>query len=314
MAIIVVAIHTNPQNGIDSESVKYIIKKLYFLAVPFFFSASGFLIWRGIKDATKEEKLARLNKWVRKTFKLYIIWTCIYLPFTIYEFSVLKTHGIVKSILIFGKNLILIGENYMSWPLWYLLATIVAGIMIYGMVKCNFRMRTMYGIAIVFAFGGVMMEYFMTHEGYESITFLYSQVFRNTRNGFFQGLPCIMIGMAIAQHGVIRSNKLLSGLFLLSLAAFVVNINIAKFIATYALLSLVLCSDSHSYQDDVYKKLRLTSTVTYFSHMLFVGVIAILWPEIPGTIQFIIAISGCIILANLVILYKEKSWVKLLFK
>lgn len=141
------------------------------------------------------------------------------------------------------------------------------------------------------------MEYFMTHEGYESITSLYSQIFRNTRNGFFQGLPCIMIGMAIAQHGVIRSNRLLIGILLLSLAAFIANIGIAKFINTYAILSLVLCNNSHKCQDNFYKDLRLASTVIYFTHMLFVGSMAILWQNLPPIRQFIVAIIGCFVLS-----------------
>lgn len=121
MAYIVVAIHTTDWS----------LMGLTETAVPFFFLASGFFLFKKL-DGTREDDLRIILRWIGKVLKLYLIWTAIYLPFTVIGF-LRDGLSMQTAFAVFVRNLILVGENYLSWPLWYLLAMIWGGILIYVM-------------------------------------------------------------------------------------------------------------------------------------------------------------------------------------
>ncbi len=314
MAIIVVAIHTSPQTNIHHNILKQFISYLYSPAVPFFFTASGFLIWNKIYDSTKAEKTNRLKGWIIKTFRLYIVWTAIYIPLTIYGFHI-DDNSIIKSILIFLRNIVFVGENYMSWPLWYLLGMLVAAVLIYIMVSLNAKAKTMYTIATVMALVGILLDYCNNNNIFTAIVSPYFKLFLTTRNGFFQGLPYIMIGISIANEGVIKSKKWLTAIFVLSFIAHMSGYQLATFIMSYALFSLTIQFDLPEREDNLYRNCRLISTIVYFVHMIFVACLTILLPiEIPNYILFLTVVILSIITARIAIRYKENRIVKILFQ
>ena len=314
MAIIVVAIHTSPQTNINNVLLKDFIPYLYNLAVPFFFTASGFLIWNKIYDSTKTEKINRLKGWIIKTFRLYIVWTAIYIPLTIYGFHI-DNNSIIKSTLIFLRNIVFVGENYMSWPLWYLLGMLVAAVLIYIMVSLNAKAKTMYSIATVMALVGILLDYCNNNNILTAIVSPYFKLFLTTRNGFFQGLPYIMIGISIANEGIIKSKKWLTAIFVLSFIAHTFGYQLATFIMSYALFSLTIQFDLPKRKDNLYQNCRITITIVYFVHMIFVAYLTILLPiEIPNYIIFLIVVILSFITARIAILYKDNRIVKFLFQ
>ena len=314
MAIIVVAIHTSPQTNINNVLLKGFIPYLYNPAVPFFFTASGFLVWNKIYDSTKTEKINRLKGWIIKTFRLYIVWTAIYLPLTIYGFH-LDNISITKSIFIFLRNTVFVGENYMSWPLWYLLGMLVAAVLIYIMVSLNTKVKAMYTFATVMALAGILLDYCHNNNILTAIVSPYFKLFLTTRNGFFQGLPYIMIGISIANEGVIKSKKWLTAIFVLSFIAHMFGYQLATFFMTYALFSLTIQFDLPERKDNLYRNCRLTSTIIYFVHMIFVACLTILLPiEIPNYILFLTVVILSFITARIAILYKDNRIVKFLFR
>lgn len=120
MSVLVVATHTGLFSLIhDKELADTLINSLA-IKVPFFFVASGFLVWYKIGNSSIEDKKTKLRRWINKTFRLYIVWTILYLPFTIYGFY----HDgipVLKSLVVFTRNVLFVGQNFLSWPLWYLL-------------------------------------------------------------------------------------------------------------------------------------------------------------------------------------------------
>ena len=158
MSVLVVATHTSLFSIIDNTNYRDILINALAIKVPFFFVASGFLVWNKIWNQSKDEKLGRLNGWIKKTVRLYIAWTLIYVPYTIYGFYI-DDIGVAKSLAVFCRNFLLVGENYLSWPLWYLLGMLTAGCMIYLMVKWNWKNRTMYIVGVIFAVLGVILNY-----------------------------------------------------------------------------------------------------------------------------------------------------------
>ena len=125
MAYVVVAIHTTTSA----------ILGLRWVAVPFFFVISGFFLFRKM-PLGREQELERIRRWTLKSLKMYLIWTAIYLPFTVYGWWL---DGLTwrQCILQFSRNLLFCGENYLSWPLWYLLGMVWAGTAYYLFKLCR---------------------------------------------------------------------------------------------------------------------------------------------------------------------------------
>lgn len=314
MSVLVVATHTSLFSIIDNTNYRDILINALAIKVPFFFVASGFLVWNKIWNQSKDEKLGRLNGWIKKTVRLYIAWTLIYVPYTIYGFYI-DDIGVAKSLAVFCRNFLLVGENYLSWPLWYLLGMLTAGCMIYLMVKWNWKNRTMYIVGVIFAVLGVILNYCISTGSLETITSIYVKLFNSTRNGFFQGLPYILIGIMIATKGVIKSKKVLLAIFVVSFAFHMFGYKLATFVVVYSLFSLVIQFDLKRRTDDMYKNFRLTSTIVYFVHMIWVGLITILFPNILSPVGlFMVVVALCFATSTLVIKNKESKLVKLLFR
>lgn len=86
MAVVVIAIHIRPEVSFSNHSVKIIFEGIYSLAVPFFFMASGFLLFRKARIPLEDVGKARILSYLKRMLKLYVVWTLIYLPLTIYGF------------------------------------------------------------------------------------------------------------------------------------------------------------------------------------------------------------------------------------
>lgn len=135
MAVCVIAIHTDMLCNCKSELLKSAFNSFTTLAVPFFFLTSGFLIGNKINEQNPDEKnIEYIKKYLFKIIKLYLIWTLIYLPMAIYYF-IKEGKGIMVSVLSYVRGFIFVGQQYNSWPLWYLLSTIYALILLIILIK-----------------------------------------------------------------------------------------------------------------------------------------------------------------------------------
>lgn len=194
MAIIVVAIHTRPERSFNSPFLIGIFELIYSIAVPFFFMTSGFLLFRKITLPLDAKGEMRIKSYITRICKLYLIWTLIYLPLSIYGF-ILDGMPILKTIAVFFRNILLIGENYMSWPLWYLLALIVAVGIIYLLLKIRVSVYGIVAISVLMALVGFSIDYCKENAIMQPVTDLYFSVFQKTRNGFFVGMLYVALGL-----------------------------------------------------------------------------------------------------------------------
>ena len=151
MAFFVVEIHTRPLR--DVPAAEFIVGGIEVLAVPFFFIASAFLCFRGLSGedfATAESRGAvRVRKTTGKLLRLYLTWTILFLPVTVFG-DVLWEKGLLGSIVSFIKGTLFVGENFCSWPLWYLLASVVAFALVYLCLRGGGRLEAASG-----RFGGL---------------------------------------------------------------------------------------------------------------------------------------------------------------
>lgn len=132
MAFLVVEIHARPL--MEFPLAERIIEGIDVVAVPFFFMASAFLCFRGLDEVSFVEKTlsgaVRVRKTIGRLLKLYLIWTVLYLPVTVFG-SVIHGDCLAYALAVFVRGTLLIGENYYSWPLWYLLASAVGFALVY---------------------------------------------------------------------------------------------------------------------------------------------------------------------------------------
>lgn len=174
LALVVVWIHTGNSD----------LYGLVNWAVPAFFFLSGFFLF-GKVFVSGSGASETVSVWLGKTLQLYLIWTAIFSPFAIIGFAK-EGMPFVKAVAVYLRNVVFVGENYLSWPLWYLLGLLQAGAVIW----LTLRIRLPFWGLIVMAATLFCLPYFID---FEEIG-IYHKIFVTTRNGFFIGLPFMTLG------------------------------------------------------------------------------------------------------------------------
>ena len=295
MAYVVVAIHTTDWS----------LMGLTETAVPYFFIASGFFLFRKL-GGSREEDLAVIRQWTLKILKLYLIWTAIYLPFTVVGYYQ-EGLPITKALLGFVRNVVFVGSNYFSWSLWYLLGMVWAGICIYIMRMMNFTLWAM----IILAFGLYLSEFFFD---FHSIPY-YSKVFATTRNGFFVGLPFITAGgLAYYLYNSIQPKKAIIWDSLLTILSFIGFQYHPLFLPPLALgiFFLSLRVALPHLQEGIAIRLGSMSKTIFLVHMVFVGIYTLLsFPDIEWSAFLFAAILSTLLSWGLgFVKGKDLSWIR----
>ena len=203
MACVVVACHTLFLFDYGNGSIDTVIEVMANAPVPYFFVVSGFLCYRGMGGGIDRAESGTGGKSVsvaKRMLTYYFLWTLLYLPLTIFG-SILSGDGFLKSLLLFSQGTLFVGENYFSWPLWYLLAAAVA----FALIGCLQRRGTaplrILAIAGFFLLMGFGMEAVRSFSGapvfLSAPVELYYRVFGGVRNGLFEGFFYVALGMCL---------------------------------------------------------------------------------------------------------------------
>ena len=152
----VVALHVGPFESFDKTIFINSISYLFRLAVPFFFTASGFFLFKKFSTNSSNKEVS--TTFIKRIFKLYVLWTIIYIPLIIY-FKILKFEGgIVFGVLDTIRNFFFTGSYT---HLWYLNAMIVAVIIISFLLHKKFKNHSILVIAfIIYIIGLLPQSYF----------------------------------------------------------------------------------------------------------------------------------------------------------
>ena len=130
MAIFIVMLHSSFLSDV-SYNLNYLFQSgITRIGVPFFFVASGFLLYRKV-DVNNIDFLI-VKKYVFHILRLYIIWTIIYLPIIIYSEILKDDRGIVCALISFVHKTVISG-SYIQ--LWFLQALIVSGLSLFTVGK-----------------------------------------------------------------------------------------------------------------------------------------------------------------------------------
>ncbi len=313
MAIFVVAIHTLPFFGSVNNNVVDIFQETVKLAVPYFFMASGYFLFLKIyKESDKSNQLKILKIYGKRIFKLYLYWTIIYLPITIIE-SFNNNIVLTNDVLLFVRGILLVGESYYSWPLWYLLSMIYSLVIIYFLFRLKFKISLIFGFSIIVYIASIVMNYVMDGQ----IIGEYASASRNLiqysfGNGrIFSGMLYIMIGAMLARPSIKIQSYLLV-IFVIFGLYFQLNryLFISEFgfilLRTVVFIATLKLSLPNVTNNLFYRK---CSTVMYFLHMIIFYIYILLCKKVNyfGMTPFLLCTLIPIALTPLVLKYEKNS-------
>ena len=211
MSFLVVAIHTNPLKMCNIPAVTVLYDCITACAVPFFFLASGFLL---AQKSTAENFPQIIKKHLFKIIKMYLIWSVLYLPLAVIHFWS-EGESFLRSVLLYLRGFFIVGENYNSWMLWYLLSTIYALLFILFLVQRKIKLTHVLILgSILFAIGCVIPSFVGYTGSLPGVFSFFKKVLSVVVSGrIFKGFLYIPLGMVLAKK---KPSALLGILFALS--------------------------------------------------------------------------------------------------
>lgn len=307
-AIFVIAIHTQP-------SLPEPIGQLQALAVPFFFAVSAFLLFIKltppyIQSAEQESNI--FSRYCLKMIKIYVAWNIVYLPIAIYEYVLWHT-GIIKGFLLYIKDFFCRGGHYYSGQLWFLLSCI------YGIILISFFRKKHASPEKILFFGIIALLIlcltdYIAQGTFQTPLFIAIQKFISLtiRDGkLLAGFYYMALSMV-----VIKYHHKISSLFVWTffLATFMIypianNIQLAAELCMSITVTCLTIGLSRITLSDrkIYRWLRRSSLVMYYSHNLFIFIWIILLKRKPGNNCFLITVFCTLILSCTVNLIYEKT-------
>ncbi|MGM9946901.1 acyltransferase family protein [Floccifex sp.] len=313
-ALLVVCIHTFPLYEISETLNTYWIQTICRIAVPFFFTTSGFFFFRKWSN-NKEENTDNLKHYLFRLLKIYLIWTVIYLPYSIWDYTRNGFH--ISSIFSYIRDFLLNGSYY---HLWFLPALITATIIVSFLYSKKGMMTTLKVSLILYIAGYFINVYAPVWEQLPLISFFYSfftKVFTTARNGFFFGPMFVSMGLLLSKTRRLPKKVNAIG-FMISFVLMVIEVTIYRFTgilrdltcmylclipAVYFFVNWMLTIDI-PYKDS-YMTMRNESLLIYTSHILFAKVLLNVFDQAHLVVYFVtLALSQGF--ATLVIRYKEK--------
>lgn len=172
MAFAVVAIHTHPLESCTNNGILNIYNLVVSLAVPFFFISSGYLLFSKLSYPYYESDSSNTIKiYLKKIIKMYLLWTAIYCPLAIYHF-ISGNVSVLKAICIYIRGFLFVGEQYNSFPLWYLLSTIYAISLLLVLLHFKVKLNYILMVSLLLAFVKVSIDALIRSEA-ELVSGLY---------------------------------------------------------------------------------------------------------------------------------------------
>lgn len=139
MAIFIVTIHAHPLSDISYNWNYALTQGIARIGVPFFFVTSAFLLFRKMKLNCLDK--GRIKRYLWHIFRLYVVWTVIYLPIIVYTGIIKGKHGMLMGVFATIRNTIMSG-SYLQ--LWFLQALIVSAIIIVALLHFHVSVKRIF--------------------------------------------------------------------------------------------------------------------------------------------------------------------------
>lgn len=285
MAIVVIAIHTNPIVQIDNPVITNLVIAIEDLAVPFFFVASGFFLQLKLRELGEEGE-QYLKKYLCKLIRMYCAWTLISIPLTIYGYYI-SGENILHCVFSYIKYFLFVGKLYNSYHLWYLLALIYAVIMIWILMKRKMSLGQVTLVSFILFGVNELIIWMGTVDDLPYILSIFAKLYQVIFNkgGIFTGMIYVCIGMILAERKVSLKNIYCIVGYILIYCVQIVNSNILlsnliSIVETVLFFMFILNVKSKKCKE--YVNLRRASTIIYLSHLIFFSFYSIILIDNPN--------------------------------
>lgn len=299
MAFFVVGCHTDPFLHCTSRPVLIVYHILLSYAVPFFFLATGYLLGRKLCAMPVYGDTAPLDGYIKKTFRMYIICSLLYLPLAI-SFFIQSDYPLWEMFTEYIKGLVFWGEHYNSWQLWYLLSSVYALLCIRFLVKHKVSIEVLAVLALLVIPLMVCVDALATYEyglpSYaEAARSLLLQTFRNSR--ILNGFVMIPLGIFLAKHSVsgwMSAVLFVAGIVLIFVPSSLIGL-FGTFCSAVGLFGIALNISLPN--SPVYKVLRAVSTDIFVIHMwIWTIYYTLVYQEKTyGMDSFLVTLAGSIV-------------------
>lgn len=265
-----------------------------------FFAMSGFFFSQKLYG---ENGKGKGKKTLLRQIKLYLLWSLLFFPINIWGELHIYHHQGKEILFSLCQGWFLIGENYGSWPLWYLLASIVGMTIIMLLNKLGLsKIQIVVYAFVVYAIGMILIRIPDFNMVDKIINLL--RYFHGNRNGLFYGWAFLSVGLLDEFHikGILLY-ALLTVLLLLGC-----YINPTLIVLPLSILCLqILLPLKLSGETELYVWMRKLSTLNYFSHMFFVFLISDLLRWFVSGIELFLVVSPLTTLFSCFVIMIKKN-------
>ena len=197
-AFLVIGIHTRQFLSVSDIADRLFYYDVSNYSVPFFYACSGYFL---LAKKSNIKLGDRLKIRIKKVLRLYLVWSLLYIPLTFVW--LVHRRQLETFILVSLSANFFVGENYYSWTLWYLNGLIFALLVIKLMLR-KYSIGKMAEFGSVLYIIGVVLTILREHLKELPVIIacpigMYFKLFLTTRNGLFQSLAFVSIGMQIAE-------------------------------------------------------------------------------------------------------------------
>lgn len=304
MAVSVVAIHVIPHASIENKYIYQIVEGLISPAVGFFFLAAGFLLGKKLANVNSyEEKRNVVIRYLKRIFKLYVIWNIVYLPLAIYEY-IFYGYSFGKSLWLYIRGFVFIGEHYNSWILWYLLSSIFACLVVLLLLKLNVKESTWLVVSAL----AFLLDHFLDYVIKGNFSGSFFDLIRNVLTWTIQdgrvlgGICFIPLGIYLSM----KKPRVTSGI-LLWIFGYGLSFAFKFEWFPYMLESiglLIIGTNLNLRDSKLWVVCRKTSTLVYFLHMWIWTIlyVAIYGSRENGVLMFVTTLSATLLISVVAVL------------
>ena len=269
MAVLVIASHTGSVYGCTNPYILVPVHSIQQTSVLFFFLCTGFFLGKKMHACSAAGRERAVRDCLVKSVKQYVLWSAIYAPLALVYFF-RSGFSVRKSIVSYLQGFFLLGQNYNSWMLWYLLSCIYALVFLILLCRRNAspaRMTLLGGVVYLL---GLMLTEFLQYDGplpdqAEGIHRLLATAIGTGR--IFTGFFFLPMGMLLAEKKPGPRTGVL--LFLCGFAGDILMEDVAGslFRGLTAIGIFVTAAGIRLKNRPLYSTLREMSKILYFTHM-----------------------------------------------
>lgn len=323
MAIVVVAIHTDPiyyYNG----GVKQAYNLICSFAVPIFFLSSGYLI--SMKCELSDAHIYIISRQLKKVGIMYIKWMLIYTPLLIVHIFLTNDKCSISFIgnegIKYFRNLIFVGSQYNSYQLWYLLSFLYVLIILLLATKVSTnRKYSLRFLVIVITVALILMNIINAIQGSSNTSLQVLQklikiTIQDSR--LLSGFVYIPLGMLIYHyyHNLnsqsVRSLPIMLTLFILGtiLRIFVTDGVVLRLISIVSFFCVVTGIKTGKDGSQIYIVMRKMSTYIYLIHMYVWTIYYMIayGQKTYGMDSFLVTSMVSVVISLALIMYQSKKY------